>query len=83
MGPPTFAGRLAHLKSLLARTPAADDVSAADLARNTKGFTGAEIEHLVNEAGLAAIKEAVAKKLPVDSVQLRREHFASNLRHSG
>ena len=77
MGPPTFAGRLAHFKRLLARTPTADDVSTADLARKTKGFTGAEIEHLVNEAGLAAIKEAVAKKLPVDSVQLRRKHFAA------
>jgi transitional endoplasmic reticulum ATPase len=79
MGPPSFAGRLAHIKSLLARTPTAPDVSAADLARRTRGFTGAEIEHLVNEAGLAAIKEAVAKKLGITqqavSVGLRQAHW--------
>jgi len=83
MGPPDFAGRLAHFRKLLARTPVADDVSAADLARRTKGLTGAEIEHLVDEAGLRAIKEAVAEKLPVEDVRLRWEHFAALLRHSG
>ncbi|NWF94064.1 MAG: ATP-dependent metallopeptidase FtsH/Yme1/Tma family protein [Syntrophaceae bacterium] len=53
---PDVKGREEILKVHAKRTPLAEDVSLADLARGTPGFTGADLENMVNEAALLAAR---------------------------
>jgi len=53
---PDVKGRQEILKVHSKRTPLSDDVRLADLARGTPGFTGADLENLVNEAALLAAR---------------------------
>lgn len=53
---PDVKGRQEILKVHAKRTPLADDVDLAVLARGTPGFTGADLENLVNEAALLAAR---------------------------
>ena len=52
VGYPDIKGREAILKVHARNKPLGDDVSLADLARGTGGFTGADLENLMNEAAL-------------------------------
>jgi cell division protease FtsH len=53
---PDVKGREEILKVHSNRTPLAEDVNLALLARGTPGFTGADLENLVNEAALLAAR---------------------------
>ncbi|MGQ9647867.1 MAG: ATP-dependent zinc metalloprotease FtsH [Thermodesulfobacteriota bacterium] len=53
---PDVKGREEILKVHAKRTPLADDVDLAVLARGTPGFTGADLENMVNEAALLAAR---------------------------
>jgi cell division protease FtsH len=53
---PDVKGREEILKVHSKRTPLSDDVRLSDLARGTPGFTGADLENLVNEAALLAAR---------------------------
>lgn len=53
---PSLKGRREIFDVYLAKIPKADDVDADKLARSTVGFTGADIENLVNEAALWATR---------------------------
>jgi cell division protease FtsH len=53
---PDVKGREEILKVHSKRTPLADDVILAVLARGTPGLTGADLENLVNEAALLAAR---------------------------
>jgi cell division protease FtsH len=53
---PDVKGREEILKVHSKRTPLAGDVELALLARGTPGFTGADLENLVNEAALLAAR---------------------------
>lgn len=53
---PDVKGREEILKVHATRTPLADDVDMAVLARGTPGFTGADLENMVNEAALLAAR---------------------------
>ncbi len=53
---PDVKGREEILKVHSKRTPLADDVNFGVLARGTPGFTGADLENLVNEAALLAAR---------------------------
>ena len=75
LGPPNAKGRAALFARLLARMPVAEDVRPDALAARTAGLTGAQVEHIVNEAGLLAVKEAIARQLAADSVRVSMEHF--------
>jgi hypothetical protein len=77
LGPPNARGRAALFAKLLARMPVAEDVRPDALAARTAGFTGAQVEHVVNEAGLLAVKEVLtrAEPLPADAVAVRLGHF--------
>lgn len=46
---PDFAGRKEILQHYLSKVKLADDVDVELLARGTTGFTGADIENLVNQ----------------------------------
>ena len=53
---PDVKGREEILKVHSKRTPLAEDVNLAVLARGTPGLTGADLENLVNEAALLAAR---------------------------
>jgi len=57
---PDIKGREDILRVHSRNTPLADDVNLSILARGTPGFTGADLENLVNEAALLAAR--VSKK---------------------
>ena len=56
VAPPDFQGRLGILKIHTRRTPMAQDVNLDIIAAGTPGFTGADLESLVNEAALSAAR---------------------------
>jgi cell division protease FtsH len=53
---PDIRGREGILKVHTRKTPMADDVDLPVLARGTPGFSGADIENMVNEAALLAAR---------------------------
>ena len=53
---PDFKGREHILQVHAARTPLSEDVNLEILAKGTPGFSGADLENLVNEAALQAAK---------------------------
>jgi cell division protease FtsH len=53
---PDVRGREGILKVHSRKTPVADDVNLAVLARGTPGFSGADLENMVNEAALLAAR---------------------------
>ena len=56
VGRPDVAGRLAILNVHAAKKPLGDDVDLDSLSRTTAGFTGADLENLLNEAAINAAK---------------------------
>ena len=56
VGHPDIKGREAILKVHTRNKPLGDDVSLAELAKGTGGFTGADLENLTNEAALLAAR---------------------------
>ena len=57
VGAPDVRGREEILKVHAKGKPLGDDVNLAQLAQTTAGFTGAELENLLNEAAILAAKE--------------------------
>lgn len=64
---PDINGREQILKVHTKNVPLSDDVNLFDIARGTPGFSGAELENLVNEASI------LASKSDHDDVQMK--HF--------
>lgn len=60
VGHPDIKGREAILKVHARNKPLGDDVSLAELAKGTGGFTGADLENLMNEAALLAAADTTA-----------------------
>ena len=56
VGYPDIKGREAILKVHARNKPLGDDVSLAELAKGTGGFTGADLENLINEGALLAAR---------------------------
>jgi cell division protease FtsH len=63
---PDIRGREMILKVHMKKTPIGDDVSSLTLAKGTPGFSGADLENLVNEAALLAAKRGKEKLEMVD-----------------
>ena len=57
VGLPDIKGREEILKVHARRKPLAEDVSLSDIAKATSGFTGADLENLLNEAALLAARK--------------------------
>jgi cell division protease FtsH len=68
---PERRGREAILRIHTRNVPLASDVNLADLARVTAGFSGADLENLVNEAALAAARR--------EGAQVSRQDFDNAL----
>jgi cell division protease FtsH len=63
---PDIKGREKILRVHMQKTPVAPDVNVHVLARGTPGFSGADLENLVNEAALLAAKRNKEKLEMVD-----------------
>lgn len=63
---PDIKGRLGILKVHMKRTPLEKDVDVVTLAKGTPGFSGADLENLVNEAALLAAKRDHEKLTMMD-----------------
>ena len=57
VGRPDIKGREDILKVHVRNKPLSDEVKLEDIARTTAGFTGADLENLMNEAAIAAAKD--------------------------
>ncbi len=89
--PPDREGRRQILEVYLAaiKDMLAEDVDIENLVGNTEGFVGADLEALVREAKMVAIREFVKAmsgrdaaeiKLAVSTVKIFRHHFESALK---
>jgi cell division protease FtsH len=65
---PNLEGREAIFQSYLKKTKVSDEVRPLDVARMTTGQAGADIQNIVNEAGLIAIREGRAEITQKDLV---------------
>ena len=99
VGYPDIKGREAILKVHARNKPLGDDVSLAELAKGTGGFTGADLENLMNEAallsarkrhrfiGMAELNEAVIKVIAgpekKSRVVIRRERKLTAYHEAG
>ena len=63
---PDVNGRLAIIKVHSRKIPLADNVKLEILARGTPGFSGADLENLVNEAALLAARKSRSKVEMID-----------------
>jgi SpoVK/Ycf46/Vps4 family AAA+-type ATPase len=59
--PPDRAGRECQLRLLMANRPSAPDIDYGFLAKNTSGFSGADLRELVETAVDEAIEETIAE----------------------
>lgn len=68
VGLPDIKGREEILNVHAKGKPLAEDVQLKDLAKNTSGFTGADLENLLNEAALLAAREN-KKAISMDEIK--------------
>jgi transitional endoplasmic reticulum ATPase len=73
VGAPTEEGRLQILKIHTSKMPLAKDVDLDDLAKKSEGYTGADLEALVREAAMLALRE------DMNSKQVKKKHFTAAL----
>ncbi|ASJ04979.1 CDC48 family AAA ATPase [Thermococcus barossii] len=78
---PDEKARLEIFKVHTRRVPLAGDVNLRELAKKTEGYSGADIEALVREAALLAMRRIMAE-LPAEIVEEESEEFLEKLRVS-
>lgn len=70
---PDEKARLAILKVHSANVPLDSSVELEDLAKKTLGFSGADLEGLIQEAALEALQESKMK--PTKDTKVEKKHF--------
>ncbi len=73
--PPDEKSRLEILMIHTRRMPLAEDVDLAEIARRTEGYSGADLEALVREAALLALRE------DINTTKVYMRHFEKALEH--
>jgi transitional endoplasmic reticulum ATPase len=71
---PDYESRLSILKVHSKNMPLTGDVSIVKIARNTEGYSGADLENLCREAGMQAIREKM-----MDLEKIEPKHFEGAL----
>ncbi len=71
---PEEEGRLQILKIHTGKMPLAKDVNLKEIAKETLGYTGADLESVVREAAYFALRE------DINSKQVMKKHFAEALK---
>jgi transitional endoplasmic reticulum ATPase len=77
IGVPGEAGRREILDVHTRRMPTADDVDMDRLAARTHGFVGADLESLVTEAAMSALRRVRREDLQADGIAVTRTDFES------
>ena len=75
IGVPGVAGRREILDVHTRRVPMTDDVALDRLASRTHGFVGADLESLVTEAAMAALRRAKREGTPTADIRVTRDDF--------
>ena len=78
---PDEKARLEILEVHTRRVPLASDVNLRELAKRTEGYSGADLEALVREAALLAMRRIMAK-FPAELVEEESEEFLEQLKVS-
>ncbi len=78
---PDEKARLEIFKVHTRRVPLSADVDLKELAKKTEGYSGADIEALVREAALIAMRR-IMRELPRDLVEEESEEFLEKLKVS-
>ena len=73
IGAPNEGGRREILAVHTRGVPLAEDVDLDAVAARTHGFVGADLESLVKEAGMTALRRARAEDTAVDDIHVERE----------
>ena len=79
---PDIKGREGILKVHSRKTPLADDVELSVLARGTPGFSGADLENMVNEAALLAARFSKDRLEMVDFEEAKDKVLMGSARKS-
>jgi len=79
---PDLRGREQILRVHIRRTPIADDIDLGVLARGTPGFTGADLENMVNEAALLAARQNKERVEMVDLEEAKDKVLMGTARKS-
>ena len=66
---PDYDGRLVIMRIHTERTPLDDSVDLEELAKELDGYTGADLESLVREAAMIALRE------DMDTKKVKKDHF--------
>ena len=85
IGPPNDEERLAILRVHARGRPFAPDIAFADIARRTAGLNGAELEQLLRDASMHAVRDAVAGGLTANEpLTISNAHlsYAMQARHA-
>jgi transitional endoplasmic reticulum ATPase len=87
VGPPDFEARKAIFKVHLKGKPLAEDVDIDHLAKITDGYVGADIEAIVREASLLAMRETIKLgdsreevKKKLKDLKIEKRHFEEALK---
>ncbi|AZH26397.1 AAA family ATPase [Haloplanus aerogenes] len=75
IGVPGVAGRREILDVHTRRVPMTDDVNLDRLASHTHGFVGADLESLVTEAAMSALRRAKREGTQTADIQVTRDDF--------
>jgi transitional endoplasmic reticulum ATPase len=75
IGVPNVEGRREILSVHTRRMPLADGVDLARLAERTHGFVGADLESLVTEAAMTALRRARREDLDTSTLRVTRDDF--------
>jgi transitional endoplasmic reticulum ATPase len=76
MGPPDEADRLAILQVHSRGRPMSPDIDLHDLARRTDGLSGADLEKLLREAAMTALRDFLAHPQHGAILEIRAVHVA-------
>jgi transitional endoplasmic reticulum ATPase len=75
IGVPGVAGRREILDVHTRRVPMTEDVDLDRLASRTHGFVGADLESLVTEAAMSALRRAKREGTPTADIRVTRDDF--------
>ena len=79
--PPDLEARKEILRIHTRRKPLADDVDLDEIAKETEGYTGADLEAVCNTAVMLAIREHIAKSKSPEEARKNAENLKVYRRH--
>lgn len=76
VGLPELSDRVDILRALTrVKPPLAGDVNLDDISIKTEGFTGADLDGLIRQASLQALKESIDHEGDLKDIKVQHKHF--------